>query len=108
MTTITETREQRRERLIQTLTSLNPYEADRASRELLLMDQETETKRARQFNESLRITCQMDDLAEAMALGIETHLEHHVKEVAELRVPLAAWRAFRPVKGLVGSAGGTA
>jgi hypothetical protein len=43
---------------------------------------------------------QMDDLAEAMALAIEAHGEQWAI-VNYLDEPLAAWRAFRPTKGLV-------
>lgn len=57
--------------------------------------------RTNMVNDAMRVMTQQDDLAEAMALGIERHLQHHVREVPELRGPLAAWREHRPEKGLV-------
>lgn len=52
---------------------------------------------------SLRLMCRMDDLGEAMALGIETHLvDMYARDVPELAGPLAAWRVMRPTPGLAG------
>ncbi len=56
-------------------------------------------------DEALRIMTQLDDLGEALALGIEAYYSNHDIEEPEscpdLHHPLVAWRAMRPVKGLV-------
>jgi hypothetical protein len=63
---------------------------------------EVEAKRFYQFNQSIRIMAQMDDLAEAMALSTEAYREHYPFELTiDMEAALAAWRAFRPTKGLV-------
>ncbi len=61
----------------------------------------SEARYIEMFNRSIQIMAHQDDLAEAMALGIESHLAGHVKEVAELSGPLAAWRKIRPTPGLI-------
>lgn len=61
----------------------------------------SEARYTKMFKLALQIMAQQDDLAEAMALGIEEHLKGHVKEVVELTGPLAEWRKIRPIPGLI-------
>lgn len=52
---------------------------------------------------ALKGMCLQDDLAEAMALGIELHLEGvYERDHPHLVNPLKAWRTHRPTPGLVG------
>lgn len=67
-------------------------------------EDELKTLKARHdhlIRDGMRRLVFMDDLAESMALGIEAHLKHHVKEVPELRGPLAQWRKIRPTPGFI-------